>query len=80
MQIGKLRMDTSLREVVDSQVRLNRLEVVPLTLKHVWALENLPPLHKDPFDRLLIAQAIVEQAVLITGDSTIAKYPVTVLW
>ncbi len=80
MQLGKLRMSTSLRDVIGSQVRLNQLEILPFTFDHVWALENLPAYHKDPFDRLLIAQAIVEEAMLVTNDAMIAKYPVNIVW
>jgi PIN domain nuclease of toxin-antitoxin system len=46
----------------------------------VLALSTLPPIHKDPFDRLLIAQANVEGAVLISVDSVFSRYPVTVAW
>jgi PIN domain nuclease of toxin-antitoxin system len=49
-------------------------------MPHVFALENLPSHHKDPFDRLLIAQAIVEDAVLVTGDSMFSRYPINVAW
>lgn len=73
-------MSTSLRDVIGSQVRLNQLEILPFSFDHVWALENLPAYHKDPFDRLLIAQAIVEEAMLVTNDAMIAKYPVNIVW
>jgi PIN domain nuclease of toxin-antitoxin system len=43
--------------------------------EHVVAVDSLPPIHKDPFDRLLIAQAIVEGITLLTADATIARYP-----
>jgi PIN domain nuclease of toxin-antitoxin system len=43
--------------------------------KHAVASANLPPIHKDPFDRILIAQAMVEGILLLTGDSVIAQYP-----
>ncbi len=48
---------------------------LPVTGAHVGALENLPPIHKDPFDRLLVAQAIVERLTLVTSDRVVAKYP-----
>jgi PIN domain nuclease of toxin-antitoxin system len=54
--------------------------VLSITLPHVLALDKLPAHHKDPFDRLLIAQATVEEAVLVTGDPIFAKYPVKVAW
>ena len=46
-----------------------------ITHQHASALEQLPPIHNDPFDRIIIAQAIVESMVLVTRDKTIAKYP-----
>jgi PIN domain nuclease of toxin-antitoxin system len=49
-------------------------------LPHVLALQQLPPHHKDPFDRLLIAQGIVEDAVLVTNDPIFSKYTNKVLW
>jgi PIN domain nuclease of toxin-antitoxin system len=48
--------------------------VLPLRPEHVAALHDLPPIHKDPFDRMLIAQAIVESLVLVTTDREIPKY------
>jgi PIN domain nuclease of toxin-antitoxin system len=43
--------------------------------EHALAIQELPPLHKDPFDRLLIAQAMVEGIMLLTSDRQVAKYP-----
>jgi PIN domain nuclease of toxin-antitoxin system len=48
---------------------------LPITGEHGRAVANLPFLHKDPFDRLLIAQAMVEDATLLTADTQLAKYP-----
>jgi PIN domain nuclease of toxin-antitoxin system len=47
---------------------------------HIYALATLPPHHKDPFDRLLIAQAEAERLALVTADSTFATYGATTLW
>jgi PIN domain nuclease of toxin-antitoxin system len=49
-------------------------------LAHSLAVEGLPPIHKDPFDRLLIAQANVEGAELVSADQVVRQYPVRVLW
>lgn len=49
-------------------------ERLPLRPEHVLALENLPPLHEDPFDRLLVAQAVAEPLRLLTADSTLRRY------
>ena len=48
---------------------------LPLTGEHAVAIEGLPPLHKDPFDRILVAQAMVEGVVLLTADTLVAQYP-----
>lgn len=48
---------------------------LPVTSAHAVALDLLPPLHKDPFDRMLIAQAVVEGIMLLTADANLARYP-----
>jgi PIN domain nuclease of toxin-antitoxin system len=48
---------------------------LPILSDHVVALDSLPPIHKDPFDRLLVAQASVEGITLLTADAVVAKYP-----
>ena len=48
---------------------------LPITGEHTVAVAGLPPLHRDPFDRLLVAQAAVEGITLLTADATVAKYP-----
>ena len=53
----------------------NGYSELPILSDHVVALETLPPIHKDPFDRLLVAQAIVEGITLLTADTVVAKYP-----
>ena len=48
---------------------------LPVTLRHALAVKDLPPLHRDPFDRLLVAQALLERLVLVTHDRQLAAYP-----
>jgi PIN domain nuclease of toxin-antitoxin system len=50
-------------------------EILPANAAHILEIENLPPLHADPFDRLMIAQAQVEGMTLLTSDAVVAKYP-----
>lgn len=80
IQLGKLKLSLALPEVIESQQRVNGVEVLPAVLSHVLTLEKLPAYHKDPFDRLLVAQAVVEDAVLVSADPNIARYPVQVVW
>lgn len=53
---------------------------LPITAEHADATRNLPMHHRDPFDRLLVAQAMVEDAVLISGDATLDAYGVRRRW
>jgi len=56
----------------------NGYSELPIGSEHVVAIDALPPLHKDPFDRILLAQAIVEGITLLTTDATVARYPAPV--
>ncbi len=56
------------------------IEVLPITLDHVLKTESLPMHHRDPFDRLLIAQSIEEGWPIITADPWFERYPVDVIW
>lgn len=53
----------------------NGYNELPITSQHVVAIESLPTIHKDPFDRILVAQVTVEGITLLTTDTTVAKYP-----
>jgi PIN domain nuclease of toxin-antitoxin system len=78
-QLGKLALRLPLVDIV-AQQQANGLRVLEATMAHVLAVDVLPPVHKDPFDRLLVAQANVEGAELVTSDPIFAQYPVRVLW
>jgi PIN domain nuclease of toxin-antitoxin system len=53
----------------------NGYEELPITSAHVVAVDTLPPIHRDPFDRLLFAQALTEGLLLLTADTRLAAYP-----
>jgi len=80
IQLGKLRLGLPLAALIENQQRVNRLEILPIGLEHVLALDQLPSVHKDPFDRLLVAQARVEGASLVTNDPVMENYSVDVIW
>lgn len=77
--LGKLALTRPLRETL-AQQQSNGILILPVFAEHVLALERLPRPHKDPFDRLLAAQSVVEEMVLITADTMFSRYPMTVLW
>jgi PIN domain nuclease of toxin-antitoxin system len=58
----------------------NRIEVLPIALDHVLGAESLPLHHRDPFDRMLIAQSIEEGWPIVTADPLLERYPVNVIW
>lgn len=73
--LGKLRAPDDLH----AQVRRLRLNTLAITFQHAEAVGDLPGLHADPFDRLLIAQARTERLTLVTRDAQIARYDVATL-
>lgn len=80
IQLGKLKLTVPLAEIIERQQHTNQIEILPVNLSHVLALDSLPSHHKDPLNRLLIAQAQVEGAALLSGDAIMAQYPIVVQW
>ncbi|HEX9997707.1 MAG TPA: type II toxin-antitoxin system VapC family toxin [Abditibacterium sp.] len=74
LAIGKLPLRLPLAEMVREQQEQNGFQILPITLPHVLALENLPFHHKDPFDRLLIAQAQAENLPILSADPVFGRY------
>jgi PIN domain nuclease of toxin-antitoxin system len=80
MAIGKLKLPGNLEEFVTEQLALNNIKVIPIQLVHTLGVYRLPLLHRDPFDRLLVAQSQLEQMPLLTADPLITQYSVQTLW
>ena len=78
--LRKFTINGGLKNAVEDEQRSNGFQILPVQLAHALHLENLPPHHKDPFDRLLISQAIVENMTLVGADTDFAKYQVNLLW
>ncbi|WPD23713.1 MAG: type II toxin-antitoxin system VapC family toxin [Candidatus Electrothrix scaldis] len=78
-QLGKLRLGAALSDLIETQVRENGLNMLSIELPHIYALQHLPYHHNDPFDRLLIAQAMSESMVLVSVDQKISLYEVETL-
>ena len=77
---GKLTLGRPLAQLWPESLAANDFAVLDVTSEHVLALEALPPHHRDPFDRLLIARAITEGLDLVSADSAFAPYPVHCIW
>jgi PIN domain nuclease of toxin-antitoxin system len=72
---GKLRIPSDL----ENALAVQSFEPLAVAVRHVYAVESLPRHHRDPFDRMIIAQAHLEGMTVVTSDSEIRRYPVSVL-
>jgi len=79
-QLGKLELSESLHTLVSTQQQQNGLQLLPIELAHIEALSQLPSAHRDPFDRLLIAQSIRQQMEIVSADQVFTHYPVKLIW
>ena len=80
VQLGKMKLSLPLKNLLESQEQANELELLPVTREHIFALDGLPFHHKDPFDRLLIAQSLVENTTIVSADPKLSAYPAPLLW
>lgn len=82
IQVGlkRLKFSDSLLIYIPRERTRHGILSLPLDEEAAISVEKLPPIHRDPFDRMLIAQAMNQSLILLTPDSEIAKYPVKVLW
>jgi PIN domain nuclease of toxin-antitoxin system len=80
LSLGKLKLPRSFAEVFPQQLDLNGFELLPISCVSLNQLAALPFHHRDPFDRLLIAQALSEDMIIITRDPAFSKYPAKILW
>jgi PIN domain nuclease of toxin-antitoxin system len=78
--LGKLTLAGPFHELIPVQLRANSIQLLPISPEHLNHLLTLPFHHRDPFDRMLIGQALVESATLVSADSTLDRYAVPRLW
>ena len=77
---GKLDLPKPPRSWIEEQVISWNIGLVPIEREHLYRVTELPMYHRDPFDRLLVAQSIVEGLTVATPDSALHKYPISWLW
>lgn len=80
ISLGRLRIDGSLDRFLAEQIAANAFQPLPIDLKHAARVATLPFHHRDPFDRLLAAQALAEDLTLVTDDPAFARYGVRRVW
>jgi PIN domain nuclease of toxin-antitoxin system len=78
--IGKLPLPEAVDVYIASRMRLLGVQQLNITFPHTYRVATLPLVHRDPFDRLLVAQTQIEQMTLVTADEILNEYDVDLLW
>jgi PIN domain nuclease of toxin-antitoxin system len=80
VQLKKLPLTKTVVPFLREQLAINNIHVLPIVLDHVARLEDLPVHHRDPFDRILVAQSLEEGWPLLSADPLLARYPTELIW
>src|ERR1044071_20379 len=78
--IGKLTLAQPYDLFIPQQLAQNAVDILPISLAHLTVVSTLPFHHRDPFDRLLLAQAMIEQLPIVSVDAAFDAYPIQRLW
>jgi PIN domain nuclease of toxin-antitoxin system len=79
-RLGRLRLPDDPQRFVPDQIAANSFTPIAVMVRHALKVSDLPDIHRDPFDRLLVAQASVEDVALVTADAQIRRYPIDTIW
>jgi PIN domain nuclease of toxin-antitoxin system len=77
---GRLYLPEVPQEYVGKRLVLHQIHPLPIEISHALHVHELPPLHRDPFDRLLVAQSLLENLPILTSDPDIHQYEVNIIW
>jgi PIN domain nuclease of toxin-antitoxin system len=80
LSLGKLRLSQSLERFIPEQLTRNGFGLLGIEFRHVARIGDLPFHHRDPFDRMLVAQALLDDLAIVSADRVFRKYGVTVVW
>ena len=79
-KLGRLRLRERADRFIPDQLSRNSISPLPIEMSHALHTARLPDIHRDPFDRLIIAQSLLEKAPIVTADRVIRKYKVETIW
>jgi PIN domain nuclease of toxin-antitoxin system len=79
-QLGRIKLPKEPHSFIAEQLRLNSIQSLPIQMSHALHIYSLPKHHRDPFDRMIIAQAQLEDLPILTMDPQIPKYQIKVIW
>jgi PIN domain nuclease of toxin-antitoxin system len=80
VRTGKMTLPKPFDEYLPQQIQLNEIEILQIDLRHLNVITTLPLHHRNPFDRLLIAQVMVEQATIVSADVAFDQYGIHRSW
>jgi PIN domain nuclease of toxin-antitoxin system len=80
VSIGKLSLSTNWEQTIKEELNFNSVQLLPISTKHCIQVNKLPFHHRDPFDRLIIAQAVVEEFHVMSIDEHFVHYPISLIW
>jgi PIN domain nuclease of toxin-antitoxin system len=80
VSLGKLDIGSSFEQFIPGQLNANRIEILPISVTHLQRIAQLPFHHRDPFDRLIIAQSLVEDIPVLSRDRQFDQYEILRLW
>lgn len=80
VRIGRLKLSDKPEILIPEHLVKNSFESLDINIRHVLNIANLPEYHKDPFDRIIISQSIIEDFNIITSDREFSKYKVKIIW
>lgn len=80
VSLGKLCLDVPFTRLIPGELHANAIDLLPIRPEHIVAVTNLPFHHRDPFDRMLVAQAMVEGATLVSADAVLDAYGIPRIW
>jgi PIN domain nuclease of toxin-antitoxin system len=80
VSIGKLELLQPYNQLIPQQLEENDINILPIELSHLTTVVELPFYHRDPFDRLIIAQALTEDLPVVSPDSLFSQYAIKLIW
>ena len=80
ISLGKYNLGIDFTTFFETQLATNELTVLPITIRHAAVVATLPCHHRDPFDRMLVGQATVEQIPIVSADTQLDRYGVRRIW
>lgn len=79
-RLGRLEVAGVLTRLIPEHMARNAIQGLPVSMGHALSVQDLPDIHRDPFDRILVSQGLLEQMPILTQDENIAKYEIQVIW